>query len=142
MQQENNNNARQAVVNTLFGSVFGNVEQHISTAPVAPASTEVAPSAAGNECVSPVHLSKKRGNRIDLIRIANAIYELGMVEDGNGGRLTKKDFMVAFGRAFNVDLSDYDKDLSNSMASSVAYEKQTRIFDEMKEKHQEIYNSK
>lgn len=92
--------------------------------------------------LSPLHLSKKKGNRIDLIRIANAIYELGMVVDGNGGRLTKKDFMVAFGRAFNIDLADYDKDLSNSMASSVSYEKQTRIFDEMKEKHQEIYNSK
>lgn len=91
---------------------------------------------------SPVHLSKKKGNRIDLIRIANAFYELGMVEDANGGRLTKKEFMVAFGHTFNIDLADYDKDLSNSMASSVAYEKQTRIFDEMKEKHQEIYNSK
>ena len=91
---------------------------------------------------SPVHLSKKKGNRIDLIRIANAVYELGMVEDANGGRLTKKVFMVAFGRTFNIDLADYDKDLSNSMASSVAYEKQARIFDEMKEKHLEIYNSK
>lgn len=142
MQQENNNNARQAVVNTLFGSVFGNVEQHITAAPETISPSEVTPSAVGNECVSPVHLSKKKGNKIDLIRIANAIYELGMVEDGNGGRLTKKDFMVAFGRAFNIDLADYDKDLSNSMSSSVAYEKQTRIFDEMKEKHQEIYNSK
>ena len=92
--------------------------------------------------LSPVYLAKKKGSKIDLIRIANAIYELGMVEDGNGGRLTKKDFMVAFGQAFNIDLADYDKDLSNSMASSVSYEKQTRIFDEMKEKHQEIYNSK
>ena len=50
--------------------------------------------------------------------------------------------MIAFGKAFNIDLSDYDKDLSNSMASSVAFEKQTRIFDDMKVKHQEIYNSK
>lgn len=65
-----------------------------------------------------------------------------MVEDANGGRLTKKEYMIAFGKAFNIDLSDYDKDLSNSMASSVAFEKQTRIFDDMKVKHQEIYNSK
>ena len=57
-------------------------------------------------------------------------------------KLTKKDFMMAFGRTFNLDLTDYDKDLSNSMASSTAYDKQTRIFDDMKEKHLEIYNSK
>lgn len=141
-QQQDNNAPRQAVINKVFGSVFGNVEQHIA-APAEPAPVEPStPETATAEYVSPVHLVKKKGNKIDLIRIANAIYELGMVDDGSGARLTKKDYMTAFGRAFNIDLSDYDKDLSNSMASSVAYDKQTRIFDEMKEKHQEIYNSK
>lgn len=132
--QQDNNTPNQTMVNKLFGSVFGNVEQHITTAQEEP--TPVSQEA------SPVYLAKRKGNKIDLIRIANAIYELGMVEDANGGRLTKKEYMIAFGKAFNIDLSDYDKDLSNSMASSVAFEKQTRIFDDMKVKHQEIYNSK
>lgn len=138
MQQDNNSNPNQTMVNKLFGSVFGNVEQHITTAQEEPTPTSQQPSPE----TSPVYLAKRKGNKIDLIRIANAIYELGMVEDANGGRLTKKEYMIAFGKAFNIDLSDYDKDLSNSMASSVAFEKQTRIFDDMKVKHQEIYNSK
>lgn len=138
MQQDYDNSTKQAMVNKLFGSVFGNVEQHIS---VNDGGGGKDGGSAGGY-VSPVHLSRKKGNKIDLIRVANAIYELGMVTDANGARITKKEYMTAFGRAFNIDLSDYDKDLSNSMSSSVAYEKQTRIFDEMKERHQEIYNSK
>lgn len=45
-------------------------------------------------------------------------------------------------RLFNIDLSGYSNDLSNSMSSSVAYEKQSRIFDELKRKNEEIFNSK
>ena len=91
---------------------------------------------------SPLHLSKKRGTKIDFIRVMNAWYECGKVEDANGGKLTKKEFFTWVGKLFNIDLSDYDKDLSNSMSSSVAFDKQTRIFDELKEKQQDIYNSK
>ena len=91
---------------------------------------------------SPLFLSKKRGTKIDFIRVMNAWYECGKVEDANGGKLTKKEFFTWVGKLFNIDLSDYDKDLSNSMSSSVAFDKQTRIFDELKEKQQDIYNSK
>ena len=142
MQQDKGNSQHQAMVNKLFGSVFGNVEQHINSAAKEQPSANTQHPSPNTQEPSPVYLAKRKGNKIDLIRIANAIYELGMVEDANGGRLTKKEYMIAFGKAFNIDLSDYDKDLSNSMASSVAFEKQTRIFDDMKVKHQEIYNSK
>ncbi len=91
---------------------------------------------------SPVHLNKKKGNKLDIIRVFNALYELGKFVDDKGDKLTKKDYFIAVGEFMNVDLEHYDKDLSNSMSSSVAYDKQTRIYDEMKEKHQEIYNSK
>lgn len=91
---------------------------------------------------SPLFLSKKKGTKIDFIRMMNAWYECGKVEDVNGVKPTKKEFFTWLGKLFNIDLSDYDKDLSNSMASSVAFDKQIRIFDELKEKQQEIYNSK
>lgn len=91
---------------------------------------------------SPLFLSKKKGTKIDFIRVMNAWYECGKVEDANGTKPTKKEFFTWVGKLFNIDLSDYDKDLSNSMASGVAYDKQTRIFDELKEKQQDIYNSK
>lgn len=122
---------KQAVVNTAFGSVFGNVEQKYMK--------EEAPSVSFD---SPIALVQKRGNKIDLIRIANAMYEIGMVEHKNGGKLTKQDFFTAFGKAFNLDLSNYAKDLSTSMSASVGYEAQTQIFDELKRKFQEIYNGK
>ena len=57
-------------------------------------------------------------------------------------RLALLEDFEALGKAFNVDLSGYAKDLSTSMSASVSYEKQTQIFDDMKEKHQDIYNSK
>ena len=90
---------------------------------------------------SPLQLSQK-ASKIDLIRLMNAWYESGKVADANGGKLTKKEFFTWVGKLFNIDLTTYDKDLSNSMSSSVAYDKQIRIFEELKEKHTIIYNSK
>ena len=72
----------------------------------------------------------------------NAWYECGKVVDFNGAKPTKKEFFTWVGKLFNIDLTTYDKDLSNSMNSSVAYDKQIRIFEELKEKHENIYNSK
>ncbi|MCR5360659.1 MAG: hypothetical protein K6E73_01440 [Bacteroidales bacterium] len=91
---------------------------------------------------SPLHLSGRKGTKIDFIRVMNAWYECGKVECDNGARPTKQEFFEWVGRVFNIDLSDYDKDLSNSMSSSVSDEKQTRIFDELKARHQAIYDSK
>lgn len=91
---------------------------------------------------SPLHLSDKKGTKIDFIRIMNAWYECGKVVNTNGDKPTKKEFFVWLGKLFNIDLADYDKDLSNSMASSVALDKQTRIFEELKSKQEEIFNSK
>lgn len=90
---------------------------------------------------SPLQLSQN-ASKIDLIRIMNAWYECGKVVDANGGKLTKKEFFTWVGKIFNIDLTTYDKDLSNSMSSSVAYDKQIQIFEELQEKHKSIYQSK
>ncbi len=90
---------------------------------------------------SPLHLSP-RGTKIDLIRIMNAWYECGKVVDANGAQPTKKEFFTWVGKLFNIDLTAYDKDLSTSMSSGTAYEKQVKIFEELKAKHVDIYNSK
>lgn len=91
---------------------------------------------------STLYLSERKGTKIDFIRMMNAWYECGNVVDAHGQRPTKKDFFIQVGRLFHIDLSHYDNDLSGSMSSSVALEKQTLIFDRLKEKHEEIYNSK
>ena len=77
MQQNNNSNPNQTMVNQLYGSVFGNVEQHINTNTQHPSPTTQHPSPTSQE-QSPVYLAKEpRGFKIDLIRVINTLYMLG-----------------------------------------------------------------
>ena len=91
---------------------------------------------------SPICLSTAKGQKIDMIRVLNVMYEQGRFKGKDGKRLTKKEFFTWMGRVLNVDLSDYDKDLSRSMSDSTKLEKHTKVFDDMKEKMTEIWNSK
>ena len=91
---------------------------------------------------SPVYLSTAKGQKIDMIRVLNAMYEQGRFLGKDGSKLKKKDYFVAMGRSMNVDLSDYDKDLSRSMSDSTKLEKHTKVFDEMKQTMIDIWNSK
>ena len=70
------------------------------------------------------------------------MYEQGRFLGKDGSKLKKKDYFVAMGRSMNVDLSDYDKDLSRSMSDSTKLEKHTKVFDEMKQTMIDIWNSK
>ena len=88
---------------------------------------------------SPLRLSARKGTKIDFIRMMNAWYECGYVEDKNGARPTKKEYFKWLGKLFNTDLSDYYNHLSTSKACGVTYDSQTRIFDELKEKHKDLF---
>lgn len=91
---------------------------------------------------SPVFLNKAKGQKIDLIRIVDVMYEQGRFKGKSGEKVLKKDVFTAIGKALNIDLSDYDKDLSRSMSDSTKLEKHTKVFDDMKEKMIEIWNSR
>lgn len=91
---------------------------------------------------SPVFLNKDKGQKIDLIRIVNVMYEQGRFRGKAGEKLRKKDVFITIGKALNIDLSDYDKDLSRAMSDSTKLEKHTRVFEDMKEKMIEIWNSR
>jgi len=91
---------------------------------------------------SPVFLSTAKGQKIDLIRIINVMYEQGRFKGKGGEKLTKKEVFTTIGKALNLDLSDYDKDLSRAMSDSTKLEKHTRVFEDMKQKMIEIWNSK
>lgn len=92
---------------------------------------------------SPVFLSSRRGRKIDFIRVMNVLYELGFFQDAQGNALTKKEFFTTLGRLVNVkELEDYDKDLSRSLSDSTALEKHLKIFDQMSEKMEEIFNAR
>ena len=80
--------------------------------------------------IIPFNISKKKGIKIDMIRILHAIYELRMIETQHGLIPTKKDFMSKMGEFFNVNLSDYDSDLSQALNNS-SIEKNSEIFNKM-----------
>lgn len=90
---------------------------------------------------SPVHLSTSRGTKIDFIRVVNCLYELGFFTDDKGGKISKKDAMIALGKAVNVDLTEYQNDLSRSLSDSTKLEKHLTIFDRLKEKMKEVFNN-
>ena len=91
---------------------------------------------------SPIYLSTAKGQKIDLIRVLNVMYEQGRFTGKDGSKLTKKEFFIEAGRTFHVDLSSYDKDLSRSMSDSTKLEKHLKPFEDMKLKMIEIWNSK
>ena len=136
------------MVNKLFGSVFGNVEQHINTNTQHPSPTSQEPSPASqhpsptSQEPSPVYLAKEpRGFKIDLIRVVNVLYMLGFFTGKNGAKVTKKEVFTAIGKALNIDLSTYDSDLSRSLSHNTALEKHLSIFDRMRQKMVEVFNN-
>ena len=135
---EQDNSPHQAIVNKLYGSVFGNVEQKIE---VASDNAGTIPSASDKSPTSPVHLSTTRGTKIDFIRVVNTLYELGFFTDDKGGKISKKEVMIAVGKAVNIDLTEYQNDLSRSLSDSTALEKHLRIFDQMRRKMEDVFNA-
>ncbi len=91
---------------------------------------------------SPIYLSTAKGQKIDLIRVLNVMYEQGRFKGKDGAKLTKKEFFTEMGHTLHVDLSEYDKDLSRSMSDSTKLEKHTKPFEDMKQKMIDIWNSK
>lgn len=123
----------------ISGCVFAMPGATVSQQPVQEVKAAEPVVAQGQSCIC---LNPARGMKIDFIRVMNALYELGFFQDVKGGRLTKKEFFTTIGQAVNVDLSQYDKDLSRSTTDSTALEKHLRIFDDMQRKMTEIFNSK
>ena len=148
--------ACRAAGNTDFSGSFsgcasGSFSVSPSGASVSPSGSSVSPSGSsasasekGEEkgAGSSVYLSPVRGKKIDFIRVVNVLYELGLFTDKDGVRCTKKEAFLAFGKAVNLDLSNYNKDLSRALNDTTTRERQLQIFKDMKLKMAEIYNDK
>ena len=111
---------------------------------VSPSFSSVSVSENGEEmgAGSSVYLSPVRGKKIDFIRVVNVLYELGLFTDKDGVLCTKKEAFRAFGRAVNLDLSNYNKDLSRALNDTTTRERQLQIFKDMRQKMAEIYQDK
>ena len=141
--------ACRAAGNTDFsGSFSGCSSGAFSVSPsgssVSSSSPSVSVSENGEEkgAGSSVYLSPVRGKKIDFIRVVNVLYELGLFTDKDGVRCTKKEAFRAFGRAVNLDLSNYNKDLSRALNDTTTRERQLQIFKDMRQKMAEIYQDK
>ena len=135
------NAACRAAGNTDFSGSFS---VSPSSSSVSPSSSSVSVSENGEEkgAGSSVYLSPVRGKKIDFIRVVNVLYELGLFTDKEGVRCTKKEAFLAFGRAVNLDLSNYNKDLSRALNDTTTRERQFQIFKDMRQKMAEIYQDK
>ena len=76
-----------------------------------------------------------------MIRVLNALHELGTFTGKDGNPLSKKEFMISMGKAMNVDLSNYYNDLSRALSDSTTLDKHLKIFNDMHQKMTDIFNS-
>ena len=129
---------------SFSGCSSGSFSVSPSGSSVSPSSFSVSVSENGEEkgAGSSVYLSPVRGKKIDFIRVVNVLYELGLFTDKDGVRCTKKEAFRAFGRAVNLDLSNYNKDLSRALNDTTTRERQLQIFKDMRQKMAEIYQDK
>jgi len=90
---------------------------------------------------SNLHLSNKKGFKVNFIRVINCLFELSFFSDKQGGYITKKEVFKTLGTAINQDLSAFQNDLSTTNAAANSDMKSTlAIFEQMHAKQLEINN--
>ena len=90
---------------------------------------------------SNLHLSTKKGFKVNFIRVINCLCELSFFTDKNGNDATKKEVFQIFGNAINQDLTAFQNILSATKSAAKADMKNTlAIFEQLYAKQQEINN--
>ena len=85
---------------------------------------------------NPLHLSTKKGFKVNYIRVINCLCELSFFTDEQG---TKKEVFETFGKAINQNLSTFQNDLSVTKNAAKSDMKNTlAVFEQMYAKQQEI----
>lgn len=91
---------------------------------------------------SSVRLSQVKGKRIDFIRVMNVLCELDFFTNLKGEHVSKKEVFTQMGKALNIDLSNYDKDLSRTRGEGTSRESQLGIFTKMRRKQGEMFDGR
>lgn len=99
-------------------------------------------SCKNDTTTSQIHLNNQRGKKLDFIRVINALYELDFFKNESQNKISKKEVFETLGKFINLDLSKYQNDLSRSLTDSTALEKHLKIFEDMEDKMENIFNSK
>lgn len=86
-----NNFAENSVTMNAGSTMNGDVHiENVNQGKDEGSTTENTNDSEQKQLKSPLRLSRKKGTKIDFIRVMNAWYECGKVEDMNGNKLTKK----------------------------------------------------
>ena len=94
---------------------------------------------AEQEAKSNLHLSIKKGFKVNYIRVINCLCELSFFTDEQGANITKKEVFETFGKAINQNLSTFQNDLSVTKNAAKSDMKNTlAVFEQMYAKQQEI----
>ena len=97
---------------------------------------------------SDISVSKEKisNNNINIDRFNKDIEELKVriaeLEEEKQNKISKKEVFETLGRFLNIDLSNFHNDLSRSLTDSTALEKHLKIFEDMENKMENIFNSK
>ena len=84
-------------------------------------------------------ISERKGAKIDLIRVLNALYELQLINKTNGQIPTKQEFFETMGEYLGVDLSKYHTNLSQALQNQ-PLEVNLKVFEDMKSATQKAHH--
>lgn len=91
---------------------------------------------------STIKINEKKFAKIDLIRIINALSEIGFFASTEGKTKIKTQCFITIGNALNVDLGDYNKDLTRSLQDNTKLEKHLEIFNKMAQAMTDYFNER
>ncbi len=98
--------------------------------------------ASGEGFKSAIKINEKKFAKIDLIRIINALSEIGFFASTEGKTKIKTQCFITIGNALNVDLGDYNKDLTRSLQDNTKLEKHLEIFNKMAQAMTDYFNER
>ena len=87
-----------------------------------------------------LYLNPDKGSKLDIIRIYYVISELNLIVDESGRKAKKKDLFQFLSVMLNADFSNFSRDLSNSLADGSSINKHLKVFEEMRDKMENIFN--
>lgn len=127
---------------TFIANKEGNTMEQIKAAQKNLEARKSSMPASGEGFKSTIKINEKKFAKIDLIRIINAMYDIGFFASTEGKKKIKGQCMVTIGNALNVDLGDYSNDLSSSMQDGSKIDKHLEIFKLMADAMEDYFNNR
>ena len=93
-----------------------------------------------SENLPKLFLNAEKGTKMEIIRIFYVIAEMCLIVDESGRKAKKKDIFQFLSFMLNSDFSNFSRDLSNSLADGSSMNKHLKVFEEMRDKMENIFN--